>query len=249
MTTSRMTVFLALMSCLVLAHAEGPRNLLVTASPWSPYVSVDLHDKGLATSIVMTALRRANYNPTLVLREWPKDLEATRSGEYDVIASLWFTEERARDLVFSKPIFENRVKFILRADSDIRNTSPASMKGLRVGVVEDYAYRKDIYRDLQASLVSAATVEENLQRLLDGEIDIAVADERVALYVLNNRFPGSMKQVRFAPEPLSTRKLRIAVSRKRSDAEQIISEFDTALQDMKDDGTYMRTMMLFRVSP
>ena len=58
-----------------------------------------------------------------------------------------------------------------------------------------------------------------------------------------------MKQVRFAPEPLSTRKLRIAVSRKRSDAEQIISEFDTALQDMKDDGTYMRTMMLFRASP
>jgi hypothetical protein len=43
--------------------------------------------------------------------------------------------------------------------------------------------------------------------------------------------------------------LRIAVSRKHPDAEQIISEFDTALQEIKDDGTYMETLMLFRVTP
>lgn len=245
----RMTAFMALMSCLVIAHAEGPRNLLVTASPWSPYVSVDLHDKGLVTSIVMTALRRANYNPTLVLREWPKDLEGTRAGEYDIIASIWFTEERARDLLFSSPIIENTVKYVVRADNDIRDTSPASLKGMRVGVVEDYAYRQGAYRDLPAELIKAETVEENMKRLLDGEIDIAVADERVALYVLNKRFPGSLKQIRFTPGSLSTRNLRAAVSRKRPDAQQIISEFDTALQHMKNDGTYMSTLNLYRVSP
>lgn len=249
MLTIRMAVFLVLISCIGSANAEGPRNLLVTASPWPPYVSVGLHDKGVATSIVMTALRRANYNPTIVLREWPKDIEGARQGEYDVIASIWYTEERNRDLRFSAPYFENRIRFIVRSDSDIRDTSPGSLKGLRVGVVEDYAYKQGSYEDLPVKLVKVATVEESLQRLLDGEIDIAIADERVALYILNNKFPGSIKKIRLASGNLSTRELRIAVSRKHPDAEQIISDFDAALQEMKDDGTYMRTLMLFRVTP
>ena len=249
MQTIRMTLFMVFISCLVPVHAEGPRNLLVTASPWPPYVSVGLHDKGVATSIVMTALRRANYNPTIVLREWPDDLQGVRQGEYDVIASIWYTEERNRDLRFSMPYFENRIRFVVRSDSDIRDTSAGSLKGLRVGVVEDYAYRQGSYKDLPVNLVKVATVEENLQRLLDEEIDIAIADERVALYVLNNKIPGSVKKIRLAPGNLSTRELRIAVSRKHPDAEQIISEFDTALQEIKDDGTYMETLMLFRVTP
>ena len=245
----RIAVFSLLMVTLLSSHAEPTTSLSVTASPWSPYVSRDLPGNGLAVTLVVTALRRAGYEPSFALQQWPQDLEATKLGRHDVIASIWYTEERARDLVFSQPMVENRVKLMVRSDSKILLPDREALKGLRVGIVEDYAYTQGAYTDLAIDFVKLNSVEENLQQLLDEDIDVAVVDETVALYALNNKFPGSIKQIRFVEQPISTRGLRIAVSRKRSDAEQIVAAFDAALQKMKDDGTYLNILHQFRVSP
>ena len=242
-------VFLSLIISQVLVHAEQAKDLRVTASPWSPYVSRTLSGNGVAVSIATTALQRAGYTSSFALKKWPDDLEGTRLGEYDLIASIWITKDRARDLVFSDPIIENRIKLMVRTDSDIKIANPEALKGYRVGVVEDYAYTQGAYSKLPIEIIKVSTVEENLQRLLAGDIDIAVADEHVAFYTLNNKIPGGIRQIRFARDALSTRQLRVAVSRKRSDAEQIISDFNDALQGMKDDGSYLGILHQFRISP
>lgn len=245
----KIVVFLSLLISQALAHAEQEKDLRVTASPWSPYVSRDLSGNGVAVSIVTTALQRAGYTSSFALKKWPDDLEQTRLGVYDIIASVWLTEDRETDLVFSDPIFENRIKLMVRTDSDIKISDPEALKGYRVGVVEDYAYTQGAYSKLPIEIIKASTVEENLQLLLAGDIDIAIADEHVARYTLNNKIPGGIKQIRFARNALSTRQLRVAVSRKRSDAEQIISDFNDALQGMKDDGSYQGILHQFRISP
>lgn len=245
----RISIFVVLMMATTVTYADSSKNLRVTASPWSPYVSRNLPDNGLAVSIAMKALQRAGYKPSFSLLAWPQDLEGTQQGSYDVIASIWYTDQRNRDLAFSKPMIENRVKLMVRSDSDIRVSDPAALEGYRVGIVEDYAYKQGAYRDMAVKFIRTDSVEENLQKLLTGEIDIAVADERVALYVLNNKIPGGIKQVRFIATPVSTRGLSIAVSRKRPDAGQIVSRFDAALQTMKDDGTYLDILHRFHVSP
>jgi polar amino acid transport system substrate-binding protein len=242
-------VFLSLIASQVLAQAEQSKELRVTASPWSPYVSRDLPGNGVAVRIATTVLQRAGYTSSFSLQQWPRDLEATRLGEYDVIASIWFTEERARDLVFSDSIFENRIKLMVRTDSDIKIAEPDALKGYRVGVVEDYAYAQGAYKDLPIEIIKSTTLEENLQRLLQGDIDIAVADEQVALYTLNSKIPGGIRQIRIARDPLSTRQLKIAVSRKRIDSDKIISDFNAALQQIKDDGSYLDILHQFRISP
>ena len=249
MRSSGIVLLLALFFSYMLTHAEPSKELRVTASPWSPYVSRSLPGNGVAVSIATAALQRAGYTSTFALQQWPDDLEKTRLGVYDMIASLWFTEERARDLVFSDPVMVNRIKLVVRADSDIKLSKPEALKGYRVGVVEDYAYTQGVYSKLRVEIIKAATVEENLQRLLAGEIDIAVTDEQVAFYTLNHKIPDGIRKIRFARDALSTRKLSVAVSRKRSDAEQIVSDFNQALQAMKDDGTHMDILHQFRISP
>lgn len=249
MIMSRIGFFITLVTVIAFVHAEQSNQLNMTASPWSPFVSRDLAGNGVAVCIVTKALQRAGYKTTFALLEWPRDLEGTKLGEYDVITSIWYTEERAADLVFSEPIIENRIKLMVHADSDIHITETGTLKGYRVGLVEDYAYTEGIYKKLPGTLIKANTVEENLQHLLAGKIDVAVVDEQVALYVLNNKIPGGIKQIRFVDEPLSTRYLRMAVSRKRTDADQIISDFNAAFQGMKEDGSYLDFLHRFRISP
>ena len=249
MNMIKIVVILLLIISQVIAHAEQTKDLRVTASPWSPYVSRNLPGNGVAVSIVTAALKRAGYTSSFSLQKWPDDLKGTRLGVYDMIASIWFTEERARDLIFSDPIFENQIKLMVRNDNDVKISNPEALKGYRVGVVEDYAYTQGTYSKLPIEIIKAGTVEENLQRLLAGDIDIAVTDEQVALYTLNNKIPGGVRQIRFARDPLTTRQLRVAVSRKREDAEKLISDFNAALQGMKDDGAYLDMLHQFRISP
>lgn len=245
---SKIALFMSLLLPLQFACADSSTDLRVTASPWSPYVSAELPDNGFAANLVMTTLKRAGYTPSLKLTDWPDDLEGTQQGRYDVIASIWITRERKDDLVFSKPIIENNVKFMVRTDSNIQIPDPGKLKGYRIGVVEDYAYTQGAYTDLPVEFVKMESVEESLQQLLEGKIDIAVADERVAVYVLNNQLPGGIKQIRFVEQNVSTRGLRIAVSRKRADAEKIVADFEAEFQRMKDDGTYLDILHQYRVS-
>lgn len=244
----RIALFVSLLLTPPFAHAESSTDIKVTASPWSPYVNAELPDNGFAVNLVMTTFKRAGYTPSLELTDWPNDLEGTLQGRYDVIASIWITQERKDDLIFSKPMIENNVKFMVRTDSNIQIPDAGKLKGYRIGVVEDYAYTQGAYSDLPVEFVKMDSVEQNLQQLLEGKIDIAVADERVALYVLNNRFPGGIKQIRFVEQNASTRGLRIAVSRKRADAEKIVADFEAELQRMKDDGTYLDILHQHRVS-
>ena len=84
----KFVVFLSLIVSQVLAHADQAKDLRITASPWSPYVSRNHPGNGVAVSIVTTVLQRAGYTSSFALLQWPDDLESTRLGVYDMIASM-----------------------------------------------------------------------------------------------------------------------------------------------------------------
>ena len=47
--------------------------------------------------------------------------------------------------MFSEPYLENHIKFVKRSNSDIQYYDRDDLKGLRIGVVSDYAYSADPY--------------------------------------------------------------------------------------------------------
>ena len=229
------------------ASAEEP--LRVTASVWPPYVDETLPGQGLATSLVTAALQRAGYETVISLEPWPDALEATKRGDYDVLASVWYTEERAHALSFSQPFISNHLKLIRQRERDIVIRDVSDLKGLRVGVVNDYAYTEDGYRPTGLSLVARDSVVDNLRALNEGAVDLVFADERVALYELNQKLAAQVKDVLVLPRSWVERGLRIAVTRKNSQHREIVKAFDEAISNMRKDGSYFGFLAQFRVSP
>ncbi len=151
---------------LAVGNTTAGEPLRVTASVWPPYVDGALPDQGLAMSLVTTALHRAGYESVATLEPWPYALEATITGDYDVLASVWHTDERARDLTFSQPFISNHLKLIKRRDRDIAVRDVSDLKGLRV--VEDYAYTEDAYQPAGLRLVASGSVLDNLTQAKAG---------------------------------------------------------------------------------
>ena len=225
------------------AHSE---TLRLTASAWPPYVDPTTRASGFAIALVTTALKRAGYEFVLTVEPWPTALEATVAGKYDVVGALWFREERGESLAFSEPYIDCEIALIKLATSDFRFSGRDSLVGLKVGVVDDYAYSREAADRSGIDVVSGGTVAENVARLRTGEVDLVVADRRVALFHINEGARAKMFDV--LPDPLLRRGLRIAVPKSRPDHEEIIAAFDTAIAELRADGTYDALLASFRVS-
>lgn len=225
------------------AHAQ---ELKVVASVWDPYVSASMERNGVAPALVRTALRRAGYRVQLYLDDWPRSLTATEAGDFDAIVGVWYTDERAGVLAFSEPFMQNRLQFMKRAADDIQLRNRDDFVGLRVGIVEDFAYSEQQYDTTGIDIVSGGSVGENVDRLLANELDLVLGDHLVLRHEADQR--RAAKRLEILPLVLESRSLHLAVSRKRPDHSQIVTAFDKSIAAMKADGTYNSMLANYRIS-
>ena len=226
--------------------ASGAEVLRITANVWPPYVDDKMSGNGVAIALVTEALERAGYEVKLGLEPWPKALEATREGLYDIVCSIWFTEDRSATLAFSEPYIENHIKFVKRSNSDLQYHDRSDLDGLRIGIVNDYAYSAQPYDTTGIEVTESDSVKNNIERLLNDEIDLVLADSRVAFYEVDEL--RAAKRITVLPKPVITRGLRIAVSKQRPDHAEVVAAFDRAVAQMKEDGSYNTLMANYRIS-
>lgn len=231
---------------LVGALPVAAEQLRLNASPWPPYVDKGAQGYGFATVVVSQALKRAGYDTTTTIHSWSSVLESTRAGDHDVISSIWQTPERADWLAFSKPYISNEISFVKRADSTARFKGRDDLVGKTIGVVSDYAYSDQPYDTTGIDIVLAGSVAENIAQLRAGKIDLVLADRRVALYEINER--AAARSFDVLPNPLLERGLRIAVPKDREDHAEIIAAFESAIAEMREDGSFNAILARFRVS-
>jgi len=236
---------LAFSLCVSICAADAD-ELRLTASDWRPYVDSRVQRSGFAVALVSRALERAGYDVSIDIGPWPQTLEDTIAGKYDVFATLWFTDERAKSIVFSEPYIKNEMALVRRSDSGIRFREREDLLGLKIGIVDDFAYNPEGVDTTGIDIVSSGSVTENIAQLRDGELDLVLADRRVALTEINDSALAKLFDV--LPNPLITRGLRIGVSKQRDDADTIVAAFEAEIAKMREDGSFNAILATFRVS-
>lgn len=213
---------------------------VVHSGSWPPYAGQDLPEQGLAIDIVTTALQRAGYNPRVRTATLTEILEGTRTGVYDVFATPWYTLERSQYLDFSQPYLESSIQFIKRKDTAFEYTRFDDLETVKIGVIEGYAYDEDFNESTAIEKIGAGSLEANLRKLLAGDIDLSLDDALVLSYTLNRSMQERAADLQILARPLVVRGVNIGVSRKNPDHARIVTAFDKAIAEMKQDGTHQR---------
>lgn len=230
-----LTLMLLLAVAATRTHAQPLR--LVT-SPWPPYVAENEPNGGLAMDIVETAFQRAGYSTDVKVQNWTRNLQGVEIGVYDVVCTIWYTDERANKLAFSDAYLPTEIVFIKRRGGTWRFRSMASLNGLTVGIVANYAYGAEFDNANNFRKVPQKQLPQNLLKLVNGQIDLTLDDRRVLEHDIAEFLPRSADKLEFVSPPLEKRDLYIAVSRQTPNYEKIVSDFNNALADMQRDGTY-----------
>ena len=223
----------------VCAHTAMALDInVVHSGNWPPYADEELPEQGLAIDLVTTALKRAGYTPRVSTAPLKQILEGSKDGTYDVFATPWYTMDRGHYLDFSQPYLESSIHFIKRKDAPFEYTGFDDLEGMTVGVIKDYAYDEDFSESTAILKINAGSLAENLHKVIDGKVDLSLDDERVLRYTLNQSMRNSMVSLEIIAKPLTMRGINVGVSRKNPDHEIIVSGFNKAIAEMKEDGTH-----------
>lgn len=224
------------------AAEERQAVLELGSDVWPPFTDLP-NQRRIAIDLVQEALQRAGIRATTrILDDFEQVTRELREGTLDGSAALWLDPDRERLLLFSKPYLENRLVLLTRKGGDLGATSLAELSGRRVAVVQGYSYGDAIEQVEGPVLVWGRSDQENLERLLTGEVDYLLADE-VLIQGLFERY-GARAEALLAvgSAPIVERSLHFAVRRDLPGAGSIIARFEAAIHAMIADGSYNRIL-------
>lgn len=189
--------------------------------------------RGFDVDIGYELSRRMGREAKPVTHPWETIIQGLRTGNYDaIIGSMAITEERAKQVDFSRPYYRSGAQIFVSEDhSDING--PDDLATRRVGVVRSSTFR-DIALKLTEDDRQVIGYDSDIMALRDlttGRIDAVITDQVVGLAAIHDQS--------LALTPLGsllfTDEMAIAVPLGNP---QTVAAINQALEAMIADGTY-----------
>ncbi len=242
-----MKKWLPLVCMLLFAPVARAETLNLVGSSWPPFSEQSLPSNGMASELVAEAMRRAGYETKFVVGNWERIAQGAGMGLGGVIIGIWRTEERAQTLAFSKPYLQNVIRVAKLRDTDytFQQLLGGERKDLAMGLVRDFAYGDILDQFDKHPRFMENQLQQVILKLRQGRIDFTVGSELALRYSIDTYFPIDAGKFALSP-PIALRGLRIAVSLQHPEHATIISRFETAIEEMKGDGTYHRIIDPYR---
>ena len=228
---------------LFFAGAAGAADLRLASDIWPPFTDKAGHPS-FATELVHEALTRSGYQARTTIMEFEAVIQGFGMGNQDCSAAMWRDAERENYLLFSNPSHENRLDLVGRKGDDVAAKSLADLKGRKVGVVAGYSYGEAVETENGPAFVEGVSDQENLSRLLAGQIEFMLVDELLISHVLDHQPTEVGQYLEIGTTALISRPLHFAVLKGYPGAETIVAKFNEAITGMIADGSYNRILGL-----
>jgi len=203
----------------------------VVSSDFLPHNGVALPGHGPAILLVDAIFRQRGVKTELQFLPWPRALKMARSGQAAAILTIWYDDERARDLIYPTPLYQNEMVFLHNTLAPLAEVPLQALqnKQLRLGVVRGYSYPAEVQR-ATVQKVEVLSDSEALQMLARQRVDFVVAERWVAQHIISTEL-GAMRHLLSAVGPVLERKpMYIAFSRYYPGIEQLIADYEAGLQ-------------------
>lgn len=226
------------LAALLLSGQIRAENVRMSGDSWPPFTDQRLLNNGLAVDLVSTALQRAGYTTEYVEVPWARALHGLQQGDYDLIVSAWYSDERAGFGLFSEPYLINRIRFLQHRRTRVDYHTLADLRGYSIAVVRGYSYSREFDQDSSLSKVPVLEFAMGARMLAAGRVQLALEDELVAQHYLNRELAEVKDSLSFLPKQLSENGLHILVRRSHPSHQKIADDFNRAIAQMRADGTY-----------
>ena len=219
------------------------QNINLASDIWPPFSNVE-GEKGFALELVKEALERGGFQMELTIAGFDPVMEGIISGTFQGSPTLWKTEDRENYLLYSEPYLENRLILVGRKGSDVSAKSLSELKDKRIAIISGYAYGSSVYTNLDAVLIPGKSDQGNLEKLLTFKTDYMLVDELLISYLLTYQLNDVSRFLEIGKEAFMIQPLHFAILKNIPNAQKIIDDFNSNINEMMSDGTYNKILEL-----
>ncbi|RDJ02727.1 transporter substrate-binding domain-containing protein [Rhizobium grahamii] len=218
-----------------ISRAESLR--IATEGAYPPFNFVKNGElEGFDVDIAKALCAKMSVECTFQAVKWEQIIDSLEGDQYDlVVASMAYTKERAARVEFSAPYY--RSHSVLIGDEDYQDSSPAALAGVRIaaetGTIQA-DYLKQAYS--KSTIVLAEDQPAAHRLLIEKKVDLLIGD---AIELLSFMETPEGAAFSYVGDPISSEFLQSSahIAAKKGNA-ALISRINTALKDIKLDGTY-----------
>jgi ABC-type amino acid transport substrate-binding protein len=218
-------------------------SLKLASDIWPPFTNVE-GEKRIANDIVSKALANIDITNSLEIVDFSSVMTGIYDGTYAGSGALWYSDERAKELLFSKPYLYNQLILVGRKGSDVSATNFKELGSAKIAVVENYAYGDLLLENTQITFFQGKSDQKNLEQLLSKKVDYILVDALLIQYLLKYQTNDVSHFLEIGSTPLSTKALHFALHKKVANAAEIIQQFNAEIDTMMADGTYHQILEL-----
>ena len=149
-------------------------------------------------------------------------------------------------MIYSAPIFQNRLVLVGRKGSGAETRSLEDLAGRTLAVVEGYAYGEELEKT-NATLMAGGSEQANMLKLLNGEVDYVLVSELLLTYARRVQREKFEAVLEIGSEPQITRHIHFAVKREVPGAGKLVKALNNEIKAMIRDGSYHEIMGVGRL--
>ena len=247
---NKLISFPALLISLVIIAASPTglmaRNISMLTVEWAPHYGSSLPENGLTTALVKAAFKAGGHSSEVNFVPWTRALKDVKQGNADVVMGAYHNKKREIDYYFSDPIYFLDTGLISRPGlnknsySSLRDLSPYS-----IGVSRGWANSEEFDAADYLNKEVASNPVLNIRKLFRGRIDMVVMNFDLFRYEAKKE-GFCIADIEFMDPPLETHGLYIMASRKISDYQAVIDDFNRGLDEIRKNGSFQRIVDRFR---
>ena len=218
------------------------KKIVLATDPWPPFYGPDIKNGGYLTEIVKESFKRVGYDCKVEFVPWKRAVDEAKKGKYDGLLGAFYTEDRLKDFKYSEPVTESQLVFFSKKGRDIPYKKLEDLSQYKIGVIGGYQYSEEFDAAEYLYKEEVPKVEQNIKKVIADRIDIFIDSKEVVLYLLRTTLSDYSGLLEMIDPPYKINQLYIPISKKVTNYEQIVHDFNRGLSMIREDGTYDNIM-------
>jgi len=224
-------VIFGLCFMLPLQVTADERVVRLASLNWPPYSGEALPGQGASIEVVRTALAEMDYQLLVEFFPWSRVVHVAEEegSRFHGYFPEYFSDAISQNFIYSSSIGSGPLGFVENTEAPVVWHSLEDLSRFRIGVVSDYVNTSEFDRLVENGHLHVAPVvsdKNNIQKVAFGRIDIAVIDQNLLEYSINNDpelIPLASK-VRFNRHLLELKQLYVCLRRNYPHLAKVLDE-------------------------
>lgn len=233
---------MALLGFLFLQPTFAKEVVKLSTGEWSPYISESLDSKGILSQITAEAFAAKDIDVTFDFFPWGRATQLSKSGEMDGTLAFVKLAEREPFYLFTDPVYTGRYAFFhlqsfpltWKTYPDLKNVTIASTIGFG-GMGEDFMKAE---KDGVIKVLRLSSDTQSFNMLMAKRAEAVPSDVEVGYVLARKLYGDKAGQLTHDENYITVSEYRLAISKKRKDAQALVNKFNEGLAQLKKNGRY-----------